>query len=81
MNPLDLPTPPERNFWRDFIIGGLLGAGFGWMFHTAFMSAPGEPGLWVPMVIGAAAVGLLSGDYGSEFWDFLGRLFYWFKPW
>ena len=51
------------------------------MFHTSFMSAPGGTDLWIPMTIGAVVVGLTAGWYGSEFWDFLGSLFYWFKPW
>lgn len=80
MNPLDLPTPPERHFCRDFAIGGIIGAGIGWMFHTAFMSSPDALGLWVPMSIGGAVVGLLAGFYGSEFWEFLVRLLSWFRP-
>ena len=51
------------------------------MFHAGFMSAPGEPDQWVPMVIGGSVVGLLAGCYGREFWNFLGELFSWFKSW
>ncbi len=51
------------------------------MFHTAFMSAPGGMELWIPMAIGAVVVGVPAGWYGCEFWDFLGEIFYWLKPW